>query len=326
VKYDIQVNPLNPVEYLACCGVFEILSRFDRTALSYWELEPQPRFWIESEIDEASLLDCITATLSNWKQWQEEEKTPNGVSTEEEIEESQTEGESDGNIEAESEEVESEEIISLSPTFYLNGKRVCFILDWWYETLTSQKKGKPSAWRLFTGQLTIDKIIKSLTSTAKAELETKSCRTFTELLKSKVRLTKRFRFDPRSFGRPLDTGHSANDLKKFKDPAYKPVENYLFSELLATFAVQYFFPNRTKQGGGVESTRGWTRQERQVTFGYGVWLKPFPVSLARAVCIGATANLEDVTPLISNQESLGSGTFKYKNLMMAKKATIKTKK
>ena len=29
MKYDIQVNPLNPVEYLACCGVFEILARFD---------------------------------------------------------------------------------------------------------------------------------------------------------------------------------------------------------------------------------------------------------------------------------------------------------
>jgi len=52
VKYDVQVNPLNPVEYLACCGVFEILARFDSNATAWWELEPHPRFWLESKIDE----------------------------------------------------------------------------------------------------------------------------------------------------------------------------------------------------------------------------------------------------------------------------------
>ena len=70
MKYDIQVNPYNPVEYLACCGVFEILTRFDATATSKWSVEKQPRFSIESEIEEAELLRCLKDTLTDWSQWQ----------------------------------------------------------------------------------------------------------------------------------------------------------------------------------------------------------------------------------------------------------------
>jgi hypothetical protein len=99
-----------------------------------------------------------------------------------------------------------------------------------------------------------------------------------------VRETGRFRFDPRSLGDPLDTGYSANDLKKFKDPTYQPVKNYLFAELLATIAVQFFFPNRTNQSRGVESIRGWTNRNKKATFLYGVrhslfrYLVPHPLA------------------------------------------------
>src|ERR1700748_3424890 len=78
MRYDVQVNPLNPVEYLACCGVFEILSRFDASATSWWENEPGHAFWIESEIDEASILACLKETFSDWSQWRgQEEKNLN---------------------------------------------------------------------------------------------------------------------------------------------------------------------------------------------------------------------------------------------------------
>ena len=55
MTYDIQLNPYNPVEYLATCGVLEILARFDADALSWWELKGQPRCWLQTRVDEAAL-------------------------------------------------------------------------------------------------------------------------------------------------------------------------------------------------------------------------------------------------------------------------------
>ena len=140
MKYDIQVNPLNPVEYLACCGVFEILSRFDRTALSHWELEPQPHFWIESEIDEASLLKCLTQTFSDWNQWQKTAEQNDGVLLSEEGEQLRAEESEEIEADADSEESEGNEGFRLNPQFSLNDKNILLPLDWWYETLDTAKK------------------------------------------------------------------------------------------------------------------------------------------------------------------------------------------
>ncbi|HEX8072053.1 MAG TPA: hypothetical protein VF546_19040 [Pyrinomonadaceae bacterium] len=318
MRYDIQVNPANPVEYLACCGVFEILARFDADATSWWEVEPQARFWIESEIDEASLLACLKQSLSDWSQWQQ------GENPDDEKLSSQDDEDEEGGDEADTEESgggESNDGVSISAQISLNDKNITLVLDWWYETLTLKKKGKSSSWKLYTGQQTIDRILRELIVEAKKELQANPCTSFTSLIKRNVRKTGRFRFDPRSFGDPLDTGYSANDLKKFRDPAYEPVKNYLFAELLAIFAVQYLFPPRTKQSGGVESARGWIKQNKRAAFRYGLWIKPLPVSLVRMAAIGAGINLDDVIPMISERKSLGSGSFEYRNLMMAKITT-----
>jgi CRISPR-associated protein Csb3 len=322
MKYDIQVNPMNPVEYLACCGLFEILARFDNNATSWWEIEPQPRFWIESEIDEASLLACLTQSLTDGSQWQQKgtpiDETPN---TQDEGDDEESDEESDETGAEESEGGKGNDSILISTRFSLNDKNITLVLDWWYETLTPKKKGKSSSWKLYTGQQTIAKIIRELIVEARKELQTNSCTSFTNLIKRNVRKTGRFRFDPRSFGDPLDTGYSANDLKKFKDPAYKPVKNFLFAELLAIFAVQYLFPHRTKQSGGTESARGWMKQNKRVAFRYGLWMKPLPISLVRIAAIGAGVNIDDVIPVMSERKSLGSGSFEYRNLMMAKVTT-----
>src|SRR5436853_1030779 len=158
MKYDIQVNPLNPVEYLACCGVFEILARFDANATSWWELEPLPRFWLESEIDEASLLTCLTQALADWSQWQRQEE---GQGDQAAISEGEESGE-----ESDSEE-ESKEGILLSLQFSLNDWAATLNLEWWYETLTPQKKIKAkSAWKMYAGQQTAEKISRDMTSEA----------------------------------------------------------------------------------------------------------------------------------------------------------------
>ena len=79
MKYDIQVNPFNPVEYLACCGVLEILARFDSQATSYWELEPQPHLWLERAIDESDLLQSLRQTLGDWNEWQTTESAASSL-------------------------------------------------------------------------------------------------------------------------------------------------------------------------------------------------------------------------------------------------------
>ena len=45
------------MQYLACCGIVEIASRFDTVATSQWIASPQPAFVVETLITEDSLVD-----------------------------------------------------------------------------------------------------------------------------------------------------------------------------------------------------------------------------------------------------------------------------
>ena len=308
MKYNIQLNPLNPVEYLACCGVFEILARFDASATSWWELESQPSFWIESEIDEASLLTCLTQTLSDWGQWQAEEKAPATGDTKEETEgvfdsieneEAEAERESGGE-----EEGESSEGIRLYPRFSLNDKTACLTLDWWYETLTPQKKIKAkSAWKMYAGQQTAEKISRDMTAKAAQVLKENSIVRLTGLIKLSVGMTGRFGFDPRSSRNALDAGYSANDLNL-------PIATYPFAEMLAALATQYFFPQRNQPSAGITSSRGWIKND---VFQYALWKTPLPITLARVAAIGAAINKGDVIPLRAER----ANRDKYSNFRMA---------
>ncbi len=308
MKYNIQVNPLNPVEYLACCGVFEILARFDASATSWWELESQPSFWLESEIDEASLLTCLTQTLSDWGQWQAEEKALAAKDAEEETEgvfdsvdkeKAEAEGESGGE-----EEGESSEGIRLYPRFSLNDKTVCLTLDWWYETLTPQKKIKAkSAWKMYAGQQTAEKISRDMVTRAAQLLGENSIVCLTDLIKLSVGMTGRFGFDPRSSRNALDAGYSANDLNL-------PIATCPFAEMLTALATQYFFPQRNQPSAGITSSRGWIKNE---VFQYAIWKTPLPITLARVAAIGAAINKRDVIPLRAER----ANRDKYSNFRMA---------
>jgi CRISPR-associated protein Csb3 len=304
MKYGIQVNPMNPVEYLACCGVFEILARFDFTATSWWEIESQPSFWLESEVDEASLLTCLRETLSDWGQWRRRgEKNQNNETLISEDDEENAE-------EPDSEEEVSNEDIRLSPQFSLNDKIITLNLDWWYETLTPEKKiKKKSAWKMYAGQQTAEKISLDMTCEAAKLLKQNQITSLTNLIKLSVGMTGRFGFDPRSSRNALDAGYSANNLNL-------PIATCPFAELLTMIAAQHFFPQRNRQTGGITSSRGWIEND---VFQYALWKVPLPIQLARAAAIGAAINKDAVIPLQAERASRD----KYSNLRMATMASWK---
>jgi CRISPR-associated protein Csb3 len=304
MKYDIQVNPMNPVEYLACCGVFDILARFDGNAVSWWEIEPQPRFLIESEIDEASLLACLKETLSDWGQWRSREgENRNDESLVAEDVEDNAE-ETDGD------EEEGVEGISLNPQFSMNDTVIRLNVDWWYETLTPEKQiKKKSAWKMYAGQQTAEKISRAMTDAAALLLKESSVNSLTELVKLSTGMTGRFGFDPRSSRNALDAGYSANDLKL-------PIATCPFAELLTTIAAQYFFPQRNRQSGGITSSRGWIAND---VFQYALWMTPLPITLARMAAIGVAVSKNDVITLQAER----ANRDKYSNFRMATMAAWK---
>lgn len=303
MKYDIQVNPYNPVEYLACCGVLEILARFDPDAVSWWELDTQPRCWLESLIDEPSLLRCLTQTLTDWNAWQastnqaQEEEAQNGEVAED------LSDEADDASAAE----EGNEGLRLVPKFHLNGQSKEFVLDWWYETLNPQRKIKEkngkSAWKMYAGQQTAEKITRDMTEEAAKLLQKHQVESISALFKLSAGMTGRFGFDPRSSRNALDTGFSANDLNL-------PIATYPFAEMLAGIAAQYFFPQRTRQGGGITSARGWVEDD---AFLYGLWQTPLPVKLARLAATGAAIRQDMLIPLRAGRAKRD----KYSNFKMA---------
>jgi len=304
MKYDIQVNPMNPVEYLACCGVFEILARFDGNATSWWEIEPQPRFWLESEIGEASLLACLKETFSDWGQWRSRED-------ENRNDESLISKGVEGNAEETGgEEEEGVEGILLKPQFSMNDSVIRLDVDWWYETLTPEKQiKKKSAWKMYAGQQTAEKISRAMTDVAARLLEQSSVNSLTELIKLSAGMTGRFGFDPRSSRNALDAGYSANDLKL-------PIATCPFAELLTTIAAQHFFPQRNQQSGGITSSRGWIAND---VFRYALWTTPLPITLARMAAVGVAINKDDVIPLHAERASRD----KYSNFRMATMAAWK---
>lgn len=298
MRYVIHANPLNPVQYLACCGVFEILSRFDANAMGWWESEPQSGFWLESVIDEASVLTCLKDAFAGWAQCRssaEDDRNDEALGSE---------GAGRGATEPDGEDEEANESILLCYKFSLNDKEIPLCMDWWYETLTPEKKIKEKgAWKMYAGQQTAEKIFRSMTGVAAQLLEKQSAGSLTDLINLSAGMTGRFGFDPRSSRNALDAGYSANDLKL-------PIATYPFAELLATVAAQHFFPQRNQQGGGITSSRGWIKND---LFRCALWKAPLPITLARMSAAGVAVNKGDVTLLQVKRASRD----KYSNFRMA---------
>ena len=54
---NLDTNPTNPINYLACCGIFELLSRFENSATAHWEIRP-PGFVMQASMSEQDLIDA----------------------------------------------------------------------------------------------------------------------------------------------------------------------------------------------------------------------------------------------------------------------------
>lgn len=211
----IQINPQNPVQYLACCGIVEIVCRFDPDISSQWVCNAMPEFIIDGKIGETPLLNCLIQALTDRSRWS---RLP----------------------------ADGDEVTRLDVTFDLNGERRILCLDWWYETLDRQARIKnKSAWKMYAGNQTAYGISLDMVDTARRIVADALPKTLTDLMRLNRGMTGRFGFDPRSSRNALDAGFSANDLKI-------AIATYPFAELLAMIGAQFFFPHRTKESGGNE--------------------------------------------------------------------------
>lgn len=249
----IEVNHANPVEYLACLGIFEIASRFDETALAHWQIgDGATVFNLETVLSESELLDIILPTLTNWNKWR--------ISANQE-----------------------KEVIRLSADFSNGENRTeTFVFDWWYESLTSEGTINKSGWKMYAGQQKAEKIALDMTQ----KCQKLSCESSTEVLKQNSKVSGSFGFDPSASRNALDVGYSPNDLNL-------PVITNPFAQLLAMFGTQNFFATRTMPSGKINSSRGWTRENGKYYFDYNLWLAPVPVNLARTLANSSQSVLEN---------------------------------
>ncbi len=275
----IGVNPRNPVQYLACCGVFEIVARFDAGAAGKWIVDFPTGFVIESKFEEASLLDCLTRSLADWSCWSAKDS-------------------------------KTGETVGLNVVFDLMGESITLCLDWWYETLDGLSKIKEkSAWKMYAGNQTVYGISSEMVRKAGELSAGTPPETLTNLISLKTGMKGRFGLDPRSSRNALDAGFSANDLNL-------PVETYPFAETLAVLGAQLFFPHRTRQSRGNQSTRGWIEKG---AFRYGAWTIALPIMLARMAA--SCAGFEDEESIVALRSARASRD-KYSNLSMASHAKL----
>jgi hypothetical protein len=174
----IEVNATNPVEYLACCGIFEITALFDETSLAHWQSGDTTTFVLEAGLSEKELLDIILPTLTDWGKWKVVAN-------------------------------DAKEVIRLEASFSgTNDQREKFIFDWWYESLTLEGEIKKSGWKMYAGQQKAEKITLDMVQ----KCQKLKCETLSELLRQTSRVSGSFGFDPMASRNALDVGYSPNDL------------------------------------------------------------------------------------------------------------------
>jgi hypothetical protein len=258
-RITIQCNPANPVNYLACCGLFDLLARMDAGTLGWWHTKAPVAFLLESEVTEADFLATVLPSLSSASCWRFG-RAPAG-----------------------------EVPVRVVVQFASPGKPPFSVaLDWWFETAeldgTIREK---SAWKMYAGNQSLTQIITERMIPACAAIREERATPMTAiwLLEASYNLTGRFGFDPRGAVNAMDRGYSP-------DGVGEPVPTFPFSELLATFGLHSFFPSRTGPAGRVQSTRGWRGAddgEGEKGFAYCLWLEPVPVPLARLAAVRPTA-------------------------------------
>lgn len=258
----IKINAENPVEYLACCGIFEIAARIDKTAEAYWTKDAPIEFVLTTICAEEDLTHRIVQTFVDEKRWTFSKHQKSG------------------------------EVVSIGVDFPNDEKTIHFDLDWWYDSLDRDGKMKDrGAWKMFAGQQKANKIAADMIAVCSDAADSVSGK-LQNLIEFSNEMTGRFGFDPRSSRNALDVGYSPNDLKL-------PIATYPFLELLAMFGLQNFFPHRTNKGGGSNSCRGWARRNYKTFFDYALWHESLTIALARLFASGFGEVIEENTSLSS---------------------------
>ena len=290
-RLEIRCNPANPVLYLACCGLFDLLARIDPEARGHWRATAPTAFLLETFLSETDFLRTLLDTFCAPSRWQHKRLAENGEPT----------------------------VIGVAftppgrPEFHVP-------LDWWFETAKESGEVKDkSAWKMYAGQQTVEKITGDMVSEAVTLRKRGSLRgslpaTLTDLLAFETAMSGRFGLDPRSSRNALDVGFSSNDLGL-------PVNTAPFAELLVVFGLASFFPGRAGRADKLGSCRGWQERKKATDeqkaqepgFRYRLWSRPLPVTLARrAAC---RAEPDDLTLL-----SVRATRKNYSNLTLAQTA------
>jgi hypothetical protein len=243
----ITTNPANPVNYLACCGLFDLLARMDAGAVSWWKTQAPVSFCLESVIAEHDFSATMLETLTSLERWAF--VPPEGEPT-------------------------RIEVRLTAP----GGQDFSVPLDWWLETaeLDGAIRDK-SAWKMYAGNMSVAKTTRDLVAAANKCFPNGAPTQTAELLRVCAPLTGRFGFDFRSSRDGLDLGFIPNDLKR------KETATFVIAELLALFGAASFFPSRCGKPRTFASTRGWEggEEDGRATFSFFLWPEPLPVPLAR---------------------------------------------
>jgi CRISPR-associated protein Csx14 len=254
----IEINAENPVEYLACCGIFEIASRIDRHAEAYWTKDTPTEFILATTCEEEDLTHRILKTFVDKKSWNFPKHPKSG------------------------------EVVRISVKFPNGEEPVYFDLDWWYNSLDRNGKIKnKGAWKMYAGQQKAEKIVTDMIAVC-LELADSASGRLKNLFEASAEMSGRFGFDPRSSRNALDVGYSPND-------SGIPIATFPFLELLAMFGLQNFFPHRTSQGSGSSASRGWNKRDRKTFFDYGLWHESLTISLARLFASSFDEVLKDTS-------------------------------
>jgi len=284
-QIEIACNPANPVNYLACCGIFDLLSRMDSAALGHWETPSPIRFTLRTVVSEADLGATIVRGLCSPQSWRFIAPT------------------------------DSKEVVGVEVSFTPAASTTFSVaMDWWYETLKPDSKiDEKSSWKMWAGNQTVKQILEErLIPGCDVLRQAGKTSSLQSLLDASYPLRGRFGFDPYSSINALDLGWSPNDLGV-------PAPTRPFAEILASMGAASFFPSRTGRPDDFGSTRGWhQRTKREQGFHYVLWNRPIPVTLARWAAL-RPQHAEARGFFAARVKSRGE----YANLISAKPSTIR---
>lgn len=278
----LAIDARNPGEYLAVCGLLEVLSRYDANATSAWRratgvVQSLPSAAadlceVNTEVDEATVAAQVAKHLGSqdaWKAITENGRVPLAESV----------GGWCGALE-----------------FSLPEKSLV-VVDHWYEwayvvdnTILGKREKAPkrdgkSRWKLWAGKheergaggLALDLVASVCQDFKPAAVQ--------DLLGLTVAGSSGYKLDPATTRSSIDRGISANDAKKVKVERVRPL-----LELLAAIGISAFFPPRREGDNAPHGVVG----VRKRVFTYSTWSPHLQLTLARMTARGVAVAPSEV--------------------------------